>query len=116
MATADDYRIVEFDRYCSICKHYEKSGYDSPCEECQDSPFNLYSARPINWACIKLTADQAYDLLKKELVGHENVYSNYVIDLIGEDCFKDLINKGYLKLVDIINKREKYALADERKK
>lgn len=114
MATDNDYRIVEFDRYCSICKHYEKSGYYSPCEECQESPFNLYTDRPINWECIKLTVDQAYDLLKEELVGYKSVYAMHIIELIGEDCFNDLVNKGYLKLIDVVKEREKYALVDER--
>lgn len=114
MATEADYREVRFDRYCYLCKHLDKNGYESPCEECMDTPLNLYSARPVNWVCIKLTVDQAYKLLKEELIGYDFAYSEYIIKLVGEDCFNNLKNKGYLKLVNVINKRDMYVLVDER--
>ncbi len=43
------YREVSFDRYCETCKHHKKNETDSPCDECLDTPINLYSLKPVKW-------------------------------------------------------------------
>lgn len=49
----NDYQEVYFDPYCKTCKHEKCNSYESPCEECLDNPFNLYSHRPVNWKAAK---------------------------------------------------------------
>lgn len=43
------YREVRFDLYCKKCKYEQCNNYESPCEECLDTPKNLYSEKPINF-------------------------------------------------------------------
>ena len=42
MANDSEYREVDYHIYCEKCKHYEDKGYESVCEECLDTPINLY--------------------------------------------------------------------------
>lgn len=42
-------KIVEFDKWCSTCKHYETSETDDPCNECLNEGFNMDSHKPVNW-------------------------------------------------------------------
>ena len=46
----DEYKEVYFDQYCKTCKYYKTKEYKDPCNECLDTPVNLYSHKPINWA------------------------------------------------------------------
>lgn len=43
------YRIVNFKKYCDICKHKELVETEDPCNDCLDHPTNLYSEKPINF-------------------------------------------------------------------
>ena len=45
----NDYRIVMFSKYCSKCKHYEKSEQEDPCFECLENPVNLGSHKPVKF-------------------------------------------------------------------
>ena len=45
----DDYKEVDFHKYCDICKHKELTGWESICEECLDHPVNQYTDKPVNW-------------------------------------------------------------------
>lgn len=42
-------KIVEFDKYCSKCKHKDKSEQEDPCFECLENPVNLGSRKPIKF-------------------------------------------------------------------
>ena len=49
MANDSEYREVDYHIYCEKCKHYEDKGYESVCEECLDTPINLYTNKPIKY-------------------------------------------------------------------
>ena len=35
----DDYREVDFNKYCKTCKHEEVKEVEDPCNECLDEPY-----------------------------------------------------------------------------
>ena len=43
----NQYRIVDFKKYCEICKHKDKKEFEDPCNECLDHGGNIDSERPI---------------------------------------------------------------------
>ena len=43
------YKIVNFNKYCSTCKHYTKKGNEEPCDDCLASAANLHSEKPIHY-------------------------------------------------------------------
>lgn len=43
------YKEVYFHQYCETCKHKDKEENEFPCDECLDSPLNLYSHKPTRW-------------------------------------------------------------------
>lgn len=45
----EDYKIVEFDKYCDTCVHKDVSEDDEPCFCCLLSPVNLNSIKPVNY-------------------------------------------------------------------
>ena len=45
----NNYKMVEFDKYCKTCKHSEVKDNEEPCDECLDNPVNVNSHRPVNW-------------------------------------------------------------------
>ena len=45
----DEYKIVDFGKYCKSCKHADKSELEDPCFECMDEFINLHSDRPVKW-------------------------------------------------------------------
>ena len=45
----DEYKIVDFGKYCKSCKHANKSEIEDPCFECMDEFINLHSDRPVKW-------------------------------------------------------------------
>lgn len=49
MAELNPDKIVDFHKYCAICKYFEKEEIDDPCFECLDNPVNEYSHRPVNF-------------------------------------------------------------------
>lgn len=42
-------KIVLFDKYCPICKHYKKTEDEDPCWECLDDPVNVWSHKPVRF-------------------------------------------------------------------
>ena len=40
-------KIVEFDKYCKKCKHWEKAEKEDPCWDCLAEPVNEDSHRPM---------------------------------------------------------------------
>lgn len=42
-------KIVEFELYCSKCKHYDSSDADDPCDYCLSVPARENSRRPIKY-------------------------------------------------------------------
>lgn len=42
-------KIVEFELYCSKCKHYDSSDADDPCDYCLSIPARENSRRPIKY-------------------------------------------------------------------
>lgn len=42
----DNYKFVDFDKYCPRCAHQPKAGTLEPCNECLDIPARLYSHMP----------------------------------------------------------------------
>lgn len=45
----DIYKEVYFGEYCKTCKHKNVTESEDPCDECLNSPVNLYSHKPVNW-------------------------------------------------------------------
>jgi len=45
----NEYKIVEFEKYCDTCKHKDVASKDEPCYECLDNPVNLNSHKPVKW-------------------------------------------------------------------
>lgn len=42
----EDYREVEYDKYCEICLHKGKAENEYPCDECLAEPIRLYTNKP----------------------------------------------------------------------
>lgn len=47
--TVNEYKEVYFHEYCEKCKHKDVNDVDEPCNECLDTPINLYSHKPVNY-------------------------------------------------------------------
>ena len=45
----NQYKLVDFKKYCETCKHKNISEVEDPCNECLDNGGNLNSERPINY-------------------------------------------------------------------
>lgn len=41
--------IVDFDKYCPNCKHFEKSEAESPCDDCLEVSARYGSRKPERW-------------------------------------------------------------------
>lgn len=44
-----DYKFVEFEKYCHLCKYDELEETEMPCYNCLNHAINLYSHKPINF-------------------------------------------------------------------
>ena len=44
-----DYKIVEFDKYCSTCKHKKRSEHSKVCNECLTIAARIDSHKPENY-------------------------------------------------------------------
>lgn len=42
-------KFVEFNKYCTRCKHWKVSGTEEPCNECLTEPVNEYSHKPVKF-------------------------------------------------------------------
>ena len=45
----DEYKEVNFKKYCELCKHKDLDEFKDPCNECLDSPANLYTEKPVKF-------------------------------------------------------------------
>ena len=45
----EEYKEVNFEKYCNTCTYKKLSENKDPCEECLDNPVNLNSSKPIKW-------------------------------------------------------------------
>ena len=45
----EDYRMVDFDTYCKICRYCDKDALEDPCYDCLDEPINQFTDRPVNY-------------------------------------------------------------------
>ena len=45
----DGRRIVDFSKYCKVCKHKEKDESKWPCNWCLSEPLNYYTDKPIKY-------------------------------------------------------------------
>lgn len=49
----NQYKLVDFKKYCKICKHNSKKEFEDPCNECLDQGANLNSEKPIKYEKIE---------------------------------------------------------------
>ena len=61
------YKLVNFHKYCPMCKHKDNSTDDEPCTSCLDYPAMEHSTKPINFEEKVLDQDE----LIKELIKRE---------------------------------------------
>lgn len=45
----DDYREVDFHKYCETCEYKEVEEVEDPCNECLDEFYNEYTDKPVKW-------------------------------------------------------------------
>jgi hypothetical protein len=46
MDNFNEMKIVEFERYCDICKYKDLPESEDSCDECLEEPVNVFSHRP----------------------------------------------------------------------
>lgn len=49
MRTMPETKEVYFDEYCETCKYESLKGYEDPCDNCLEHPYNYDSHKPIYW-------------------------------------------------------------------
>lgn len=42
-------KMVDFEKYCELCKHEKTSEAEEPCSECLSYGMNEDSHKPVNW-------------------------------------------------------------------
>lgn len=42
-------KLVEYERFCTKCKHEAVDANEEPCEECLSNPVNLHSHKPVKF-------------------------------------------------------------------
>ena len=42
-------KLVEFDKWCERCKHFEKGESEDPCWDCLCDPVNCATHKPTKW-------------------------------------------------------------------
>lgn len=45
----NDYREVDFHKYCKTCKYEKKIEWKEPCNQCLEHFANIDSQKPIKW-------------------------------------------------------------------
>lgn len=45
----NQYKIVDFKKYCETCKYKEMKEVKDPCNECLDNPVNENSEKPVKY-------------------------------------------------------------------
>ena len=49
----NQYKFVDFEKYCKTCKHKNVKEVEDPCNECLDQGANLNSEKPIKYEEVK---------------------------------------------------------------
>lgn len=49
MDTNDDYKFVDFEHYCLLCKYKKEPETFPKCSECLSYPALKYSSKPVNF-------------------------------------------------------------------
>ena len=49
MKMENQYRFVDFKKYCETCKHKDVKEVKDPCHECLENPVNEHSEVPVNY-------------------------------------------------------------------
>ena len=44
-----EYKEVDFDKYCKLCKFKNKLGHEDPCNDCLTCPVRTNTCKPINF-------------------------------------------------------------------
>ena len=45
----DSMKEVYFEQYCKTCRYEKTAEHEDPCDECLNSPTNVYSHKPIKY-------------------------------------------------------------------
>lgn len=45
----DEYREVDFHKYCKTCKYEKRVESEEPCNQCLENFINLHSQKPVRW-------------------------------------------------------------------
>lgn len=45
----ENYKEVDFEKYCETCKHEDTPEFEDPCNDCLDYPTNVNSSKPVYW-------------------------------------------------------------------
>ena len=45
----DSLKEVYCGQYCHACVHFDKLGFEDPCDECLSEPANTYSHKPVKY-------------------------------------------------------------------
>lgn len=45
----DHYKIVDFYKYCNLCKYKDLKEDSNPCDECLNNSVNINSRKPVNF-------------------------------------------------------------------
>lgn len=49
MISDEEYREVNFEKYCKTCKNEKRPETQIPCCYCLEEPLNLFSEKPVKW-------------------------------------------------------------------
>lgn len=49
----EDYKTVDFHKWCKLCKHEKIPEVVNPCFECVDDRVNLHTDKPVKWEAKK---------------------------------------------------------------
>lgn len=44
-----DEKIIDFEKWCKLCKHQDEPEESLPCRDCLDVPVNVNSTKPVKW-------------------------------------------------------------------
>lgn len=45
----ENYKEVDFNKYCKTCMHFDKMEEEEPCYECLGEPARVDSHKPLKW-------------------------------------------------------------------
>ncbi len=66
----NDQKIVNFNEFCPICKHWTKAESEEPCCDCLENPTNTYSRKPVFYEeNLKSSSQDQSNKMKRERGG-----------------------------------------------